>query len=134
MSVLDTGGAFRILTDCWFPPFLNGAMGAMSSKQIADTATWINRYVLDEAVAQPKGMNVTAALRLFAPNHPHWTGTPLQPLYDNTWWDEVHAARLYGNLVCRIAIGRPETFWCFIAPVAEDRYSRTYVLDRNVPR
>ena len=110
MSVLDTGGAFRILTDCWFPAFLNGAMGAMSSKQIADMATWINRYVLDEA------------------------GTPLQPLYDNTGWDEVHAARLYGNLVCRIAIGRPETFWCFIAPVAEDRYSRTYVLDRNVPR
>ena len=54
-------------------------------------------------------------------------------LYTNkTGLDDVHAARLYGNLVCRVGIIRPERWWCFPEPVADDRFSRTYVLQSRI--
>src|ERR1700737_2961418 len=56
------------------------------------------------------------------------SGGPNIPVVD----DDVHAARLYGNLVCRVGIIRPERWWCFPEPVADDRFSRTYVLQSRI--
>lgn len=131
--VIDVSGDFRQLSDCWFPTELNAAMRVMTPQERVDMVSWANAYVLDEAKKTQAGMNVTKTLRLFVPNHPDWTGTPLLPLYDKLGRDEVRAARLYGSLVCRVAVNRAECFWCFAAPVAEDRHSRTYVLSGHVP-
>jgi hypothetical protein len=80
--VIDVSGAFRQLFDCWFPTELNAAMGVMTPQERVDMIAWVNAHVLDEAKKTQAGMNVTKALRLFVPNHPDWTETPLLPLYD----------------------------------------------------
>lgn len=134
MAVIDAAADFRQLQDCWFPQVLNPAWRLLIAQERRDAENWINANVFDAALALPTGrMNVTEALRRSIPNNPDWTGSALQPLYDRTGQDEVHAARLYGNLVCRIGIQRPERWWCFPEPVAEDRFSRTYVLESRIP-
>jgi hypothetical protein len=75
---------------------------------------------------------VTQALRCFIPTHPDWTGSALAPLYDKTGQNEEHAARLYGNVVCRVGVSRPERWWCFPEPVEPDHFSRTYVLESEI--
>jgi hypothetical protein len=132
MAVLDTAADFQQLRDCWFPHVLNLALAQLTPTEVQQANAWVNAHVFDAALAEPTlRMNVTEAIRRFIPNHPDW-GSPLQPLYDRTGQDDVHAARVYGNLVCRIGIGRPEHWWCFPQPVAEDRFSRTYVLESHV--
>ncbi len=134
MAVIDAAADFALLQDCWFPQALNLAMQQLTQQEGRQAETWINSHIFDAARALPTGrMNVTEALRLSIPNNPDWAGTALQPLYDRTGQDEVHAARIYGNLVCRVGIARPERWWCFPQPVAEDRFSRTYVLEARVP-
>lgn len=66
----------------------------MTPQEEQQAKAWIDTHVFDAALADPKGRtNVTEAVRRFIPNHPDWTGTPLQPLYDKTGQDDVHAAR-----------------------------------------
>ncbi|MDQ6702829.1 MAG: hypothetical protein M3Z96_06835 [Pseudomonadota bacterium] len=133
MTVIDAAADFHQLQDCWFPQFLNLALKQLTPQEEQQAKAWVDTHVFDAALADPKGrMNVTEAVRRFIPNHPDWTGTPLQPLYDKTGLGDVHAARLYGNLVCRVGISRPERWWCFPEPVAEDRFSRTYVLQSRI--
>lgn len=133
MSVIDAAADFLQLQDCWFPQALNLAQQQLKPQEWQQITAWINTHVFDAALAQPTArMNVTEALRRSIQNNPDWTGSALQPLYDRTGQDDVHAARLYGNLVCRVGINRPERWWCFPEPVAEDRFSRTYVLESRV--
>jgi hypothetical protein len=133
MAVLDAATDFTQLQDCWFPQVLNLGLAQLTPQEVQQAIAWINAHVFDAALAEPTArMNVTEAVRRFIPNHPDWTGSPLQPLYDRTGQDDVHAARLYGNLVCRVGVSRPERWWSFPQPVAEDRFSRTYVLESRV--
>lgn len=134
MAVIDAANDFRKLQDCWFPQFLEFALRQQLTPQEGYLAeAWINAHVFDAACADPKGrMNVTDALRRAIPNHPDFVGTPLMPLYDKTGQDQEHTARLYGNLVCRVGIKRPEVWWCFPEPVADDRFSRTYILQSRI--
>lgn len=130
MPVIDVSNDFKQLAHCWFPQALNIARQQLSPAEWSDAVAWIERHIFDEALSRPNGrMNVTHAVREFIPTHPDWTGSPLQPLYDRTGQDPEHAARIYGNLVCEVGIQRPETWWCFPEPVAEDRMSRSYVAD-----
>jgi hypothetical protein len=134
MTVKDAATPnFRILQDCWFPNFLNGGLAQMTPQEQQQAEAWINANIFDAALVDPhRRMNVTDAVRRFIPTHPDWTGSVLQPLYAKTGQDEVRAARLYGNLVCRIGIGRPETWWSFPQPVSDDQFSRTYVLESQI--
>jgi len=130
MAVIDAAGDFNQLRDCWFPGVLDLALRQLTSQEVQNEIAWINTHIFDAALAEPTDrMNVTEAVRRFIPNAPDWTGSPLMPLYDRTGQDEVRAGRLYGNLVCRVRVNRPERWWCFPEPVAEDRFSRTYVLE-----
>jgi hypothetical protein len=134
MAVIDAATDFNQLQDCWFPQVLNIALPLLTPHEVQQAIEWINTNVFDAALAQSNGrMNVTETVRRFISNHPDWMGTALQPLYDKTDQDEVHAARLYGNLVCRVGISRPEQWWSFPQPVAEDCFSRTYVLSSRIP-
>lgn len=134
MAVIDAAADFALLQDCWFPQVLDLALRQLSSQEQAQAAQWINSYIFDAAMAEPTGrMNVTEAVRRFIPSHPDWSGSPLAPLFDNTGQDEIHAARIYGNLVCRVGVSRPERWWSFPQPVAEDRFSRSYVLESRIP-
>ncbi|HUH83331.1 MAG TPA: hypothetical protein VLX85_01905 [Stellaceae bacterium] len=128
--VVDMTDDFRLMTDCWFPKALDYALkNQLSPAEVAALTAWINKNVFDAALADPKKrMNVTEAIRRFLPNPPDFSGTPLAPLYDKTGQDEEHAAKLYGNMVCRVGVKRPEIWWCFPQVVGEDRHSRTYVL------
>ena len=132
--VIDAAGSFEPLPDCWFPLVLNLAEQQVTPQELQDVTACIHEHVFNEALRRSDGrMNVTRALREFIPNHPDWTGSPLMPLYENTGMDEVHAARVYGNLVCRIGVrSRQEVWWCFPEPVAEDHFSRTYVIEDRV--
>jgi hypothetical protein len=133
MTVIDAAADFALLQDCWFPQVLNLALRQLTARETQQAIQWIDTYVFDAALAQRTGrMNVTEAVRRSIPNHPDWTDSPLQPLYDKTGQDEVHAARLYGNLVCRVGVSREERWWCFPEPVAEDRFSRSYVLESRI--
>lgn len=134
MSVIDAAADFTQLQNCWFPDVVNRALSQLTPQELQQAEDWIEKYVFDAALAQPNGrMNVTDAIRRFIPYAPSWVGSPLQPLYDRTGQDDVYAARLYGNLVCHVGIRRRETWWCFPEPVAEDRFSRTYVLESRIP-
>jgi hypothetical protein len=134
MSVIDVAGNFNQLQDCWFPKVLDLALRHLTPQEVQDVIDWINMNVFDAAKAPGANnrMNVTNALRSFIQTHPDWTGTALEPLYAKTGQDEEHAARLYGNLVCRVGIGRRETWWCFPEPVGQDHFSRTYVLESAI--
>lgn len=109
-------------------------MRQLTSQESQDAIAWVNTNVFDAAKAPGAGgpMNVTQALRCFIPTHPDWTGSALAPLYDKTGQNEEHAARLYGNLVCRVGVSRPERWWCFPEPVEPDHFSRTYVLESEI--
>lgn len=134
MSVIDVNANFACLTMCWFPKVVNCARLQLTAQEFQQVEDWIDKHVFDAAVAQHNGrMNVTVATRRFIPNSPDWTGSALQPLYDKTGEDPVYAARLYGNLVCHVGIRRKETWWCFPEPVADGRFSRTYILVGRLP-
>jgi hypothetical protein len=133
MAVIEAAGDFNGLQDCSFPKDLDLALRQLTPQEVPAALSWINTHIFDAALAEPTGrMNVTVAVRRFILNAPDWTGSPLMPLYDKTGRDEVHAGRLYGNLVRRVGVNRPERWWCFPEPVAEDRFSRTYVLESRV--
>jgi hypothetical protein len=134
MTVKDAATAdFRRLSDCWFPDYLNRGLAPLTPQEQQGVEAWINANIFDAAFADPnRRMNVTDAVRRFIPTHPDWTGSALEPLYARTGQDEERAARLYGNLVCRIGISRPETWWSFPQPVADDQFSRTYVLESQI--
>lgn len=134
MTVIDAGHVnFPMLSDCWFPAELNNGFQLLTVQERQAAIAWINANIFDAAkVSQTGRMNVTTAIRAFLPMPPDWTGSPLQPLYDRTGQDDERAAKLYGNLVCRVGVGRPEIWWCFPEPVAEDRFSRTYVLSSKI--
>jgi hypothetical protein len=117
------------MADCWYPPYLNQGLAALSPAERAAAEAWINVHVFDAALARPDGkMNVTEALRALPLGSKDWTGSPLEPLWDKTGQDEERAAKLLGNLVCRVGVARPEGWWTYPQKVA-DHTSRTYVLD-----
>jgi hypothetical protein len=133
MAVIDAAADFNQLQDCWFPRFLDLALRQLTPQEVQDAIAWINTHVFDAALVEPTHrMNVTEAIRRVMPDSRDWTGSALQPLYDKTGQDEIHVARIYGNLACRVGVNRPETWWCFPEPVAEDRFSRTYVLQSRI--
>jgi hypothetical protein len=133
MAVFDAAADFNQLQDCWFPQFLDLALDQLTPQEVQSAIDWINVHIFDAALVEPTHrINVTEAVRRFIPNHPDWTGTPLQPLWQRTGRDEIHAARIYGNLVCRVGVGRSERWWSFPQPIAEDRFSRTYVLEAHI--
>lgn len=134
MAVIDLAGAGPVLRhDCWFPAELNGWLAKLTSQERSDAESWINAHVFDAALtSKTHRMNVTVAVRTSMPNPPSWEGSALQPLYDRTGQDDDRARLFYGNLVCRIGVGRPETWWRFSEPVAEDRHSSTYILNRQI--
>jgi hypothetical protein len=136
MAVIDVERAgFASLKDCWFPDYLEAALKQLTSQQSQQAEDWIHAHVFDAALNEPdQRMNVTEAVRRFIPTHPDWTGSALQPFWENTGKDEKRAARIYGNLVCRIGVHRIETWWCHSERVAEDRRSRTYVLESQFAR
>ena len=134
MAVIDAGRSdLRPLKDCWFPIELDAGLKQLTQQERQDAIAWINANVFDAAKASATGrMNVTTAIRASMPDPPSWEGSPLQPLYDKTGQNEERAAKLYGNLVCRVGVSRPETWWSFPEAVAEDRHSRTYILNSHV--
>lgn len=133
MAVIDCAkNDFPELQDCWFHEDLDNYLRLLTHDEVRDAIAWINQHVFDAALAEPgQRMNVTEAIRRVMP-YSDWTGTPLMPLYERTGQDYDQAALLYGNLVCRVGIRRPETWCSFSQPVADDRHSRTYVLHERV--
>ena len=99
----------------------------MSPAEYQAMFEWINNGSrwFEEAIRNGKGIfNVTWEVPSV------WTNTPLQPLY----WkaageDSEYAALLYGNLVCRVGVQRPELWWSFKQKHRrEDHHSRSYVM------
>jgi hypothetical protein len=126
---LTATGSHQSMRDCWYRVFLNQNLALLQGTEQQDAEAWINRYVFDAALKRPsRAVNVTEAIRQNIPNAPDWTYSPLQPLYDQTGCDPDRARRVYGNLVCRVGISRPETWWVFKQVVGHDQYSSTYVL------
>jgi hypothetical protein len=127
---LTAAGSHQSMSDCFFPSFLNRNLALLQGTEEQDAKDWINRYIFDEALKRPsRAVNVTEAVRQHIPNHPNWTGSPLQPLHDQTGKDEDNTKWIYGNLVCRVGvIHRPETWWVFKCPVGHNQHSSTYVL------
>ena len=123
MPVFDCHGDLQgNMTDCWFPPFVNPRWAALSGAQRKAITDYINE-IFDAAVrTPPHRFNVTHSVSS------DWTNTPLQPLYEvAAGYDEADAAKLLGNMVCRIGVQRPELWYCFQQNVG-DHTSRTYMM------
>jgi hypothetical protein len=117
----------------WFSKegYLDGGLRMLKPRQETAIRKWINEELFDYALGKPAGsriFNVT-----WRSPGTEWEGTALMPLYSETGQDEERAARLYGLLVCRIAIERAdalgEIWYTFKQEISEDRpTSRSYVL------
>jgi hypothetical protein len=131
MTVIDAERLdFPKMTDCWFPAELDAALKSLTPNELQAAIDWVQYNIFEAAKATPtRSMNVTKAIRTFIPESPDWTGTPLQPLYDKTGKDDDRARKLYGNLVCRVGISRPETWWRWKQDVGGEHKSSTYRLE-----
>lgn len=128
MPVIRNTGSNQAMRDCWYPAFLNQNLALLRGTEQQDATDWINQYVFDDAMNRTnRVVNVTEAVRQHISSHPDWTGSPLQPLYARTGMHEERASWFYGNLVCRIGIHRPETWWVFKNAVGNNKHSSTYV-------
>jgi hypothetical protein len=122
-------GNQQAMSDCWYPPFLNQMLAMLRGTEEQDARDWINRHVFDAALARPnRTVNVTVAARQNIPMHPDWSNSPLQPLFNRTGQNEEHAKWIYGNLICRVGVARPETWVVFPQCVGHKQYSSSYVL------
>ncbi|MDQ2804365.1 MAG: hypothetical protein M3Y41_17415 [Pseudomonadota bacterium] len=123
MPVFDCHGDLQgNMKDCWFPPYLNPRWAHLTTVQQQSIDRYIND-VFDMAVhTPPHRFNVTSSV----PSN--WTGTALQALYEvAAGYDTDEAAKLLGNLFCRIGVRRDELWFCFQQRVG-DHTSRTYML------
>ena len=122
MAVIDMHAAHpHALADTWFAAELDRALKYLTPQERVDAEAWCSHYVYVQALARrSRCMNTTEALREFVPQSrtinitllaDDWRYTALEPLYSRTGQDVEHAAKLYGNLVCRVGVRRPET-WC----------------------
>jgi hypothetical protein len=89
---LTTTGRPELMRDRWFPIFLDQNLALLKGTEEQDAKDWINKHVS----MKPCGGLITAStspkpLRENIPNHPHWAGSPMQPLFDRTGQDEEHA-------------------------------------------
>ncbi len=125
MAVFDFLGDLKgNMVDCWFPNYLDPRWRTLSVAQ----QNAIIRYIEDvfdlAAKTPPHRFNVTNSV----PSD--WRNTALQPLYEiAAVHDAKDAAKLLGNLFCRIGIKRSDLWDCFQQNVG-DHTSRTYVLHR----
>jgi hypothetical protein len=123
MPVFDCHGDLQgNMTDCWFPAYLNRSWALLSPVQKQAITGYINGVFDDAARTPPHRFNVTNSVPA------DWTGMALQPLYEvAARYDVDEAAKLLGNLFCRIGIQRAELWFCFQQRVG-DHTSRTYML------
>jgi hypothetical protein len=134
MTILrvTSNGGNKTMSDCWYPIFLDQNLALLRSGEEQAARDWINKYVFDETLRRRnRSVNVTEALRDSIPNHPNWSGTPMEPLWERTGQDEQHAAFVYGNLVCRVGVQRPETWWVYKITIGFERSSSLYVYDHE---
>jgi hypothetical protein len=133
MTVLrvSANGGNQSMPDCWFPVFLNQRLKMMGPGEEKAARDWITEFIFEDALRRrSRAVNVTQALRQHIPNHPYWSGTPMEPLWECTR-DEEQAAWVYGNLVCRVGVERPDTWWVYKISVGFERSSSIYIYDHE---
>jgi hypothetical protein len=112
----------RSLSDCWFPDQLDAGLKRMKSEEVQAATDWVNN-LFDQARDNNGIFNVTFVV----PSD--WGKIPLQALYEKgAGEDPDYSKLLYGNLVCRVGVQRPETWWSYRYEHSEDHHSRSYVL------
>ncbi len=122
MPVFDCHGDLRgNMIDCWFPAYLNTRWAALSASDQQAITAYIDDVFTRAAGTPPYRFNVTESV----PSD--WTGIALQPLYDvAAGQDFEDAAKLLGNVFCRVGVRRPELWYCFQQRMG-DHTSRTYM-------
>ncbi len=123
MAVFDCHGDLQDnMADCWFPIYLDPRWAALSPAQQIGIESYIQDIFHTAVRTPPHHFNVTNSV----PSN--WANTALQPLYETAAaYDEEDAAKLLGNLFCRIGIQRSEPWFCFQQRVG-DHTSRIYML------
>ena len=123
MPIFDCHGDLQgNMVDCWFPSFLNPRWALLSHAEQRGVTDYIDDIFDAAAQTRPHRFNVTSSV----PSD--WTGMALHPLYEvAAGYDVDNAAKLLGNLFCRVGIQRPELWYCFQQRVG-DHTSRTYML------
>lgn len=125
MAVRDLlGDLNNNMSDCWYSNYLNIRWPALNSVEQAAVLLYIND-IFDHSVSNPPHrFNFTDSI----PSD--WNGSALQPIYDKcAQKNPSDAAKVLGNLFCRVGIGRKELWLCHQKLVG-DHTSRNYILSK----
>ena len=126
MSVRDLSGDLnKNMADCWFPNYLNPRWKALTQQEQADVTAYIEDVFDTAARNPPHRFNFTDSV----PSD--WRGSVLQPVYHKcAQYNPTEAAKVLGNVFCRVGVGRPELWLCHQQLVG-DHTSRSYILSTS---